>query len=338
MNDQTNRPEGGAQKPTTQPPIQPKRGAMEYAGLAARGMAMGACDVVPGVSGGTMAFILGIYEELIDSLRTLGRPAFLRPLLRFQLKKAAEAVNLPFLVALFTGVLIAVATLARLMTWLLDTWPVLIWSFFFGLIIGSVLIIVRKVPRWSPPLLLSLVLAAIGAYYLVGLVPAQTPEDWWFIFLCGSLAICAMILPGISGSFILLILGKYTYIVGKVSAISSGEGGSSDLATLGIFGAGAVIGLVTFAQLLGWLFKRYHNLTVALLTGLMIGSLRKVWPWKETLETMVDRHGETVPIVQENLLPALNSELGFAILLAVVGFGVVLLIERLAGDTNQEHV
>lgn len=338
MKDETNRLEEAPQEPITPPPTPPKRGPAEYAGLAARGVAMGACDVVPGVSGGTMAFILGIYEELIDSLRTLGRPEFLRPLLHFQLKEAARAVNLPFLVAIFSGVLLAVATLSTVMTWLLETWPVETWSFFFGLIIGSVLIIVRKVPRWRPILLVALTLAAIGAYFLVGLVPAQTPEDWWFIFLCGSLAISAMILPGISGSFILLILGKYQYIVGKVSAITSGDASSSDLATLGIFGAGVVIGLVTFAQLLGWLFKRYHNLTVALLTGLMIGSLRKVWPWKETLETMLDRHGETIPVVQENVLPAAGGELGIALLLAVVGFGVVLLIERLAGDTNREHV
>ena len=299
---------------------------------------MGACDVVPGVSGGTMAFILGIYEELIDSLRSLGRPEFFRPLLKFRLKEAAEAINLPFLLAVFSGVILAIGTLAKLMTWLLETWPVLVWSFFFGLIVGSVLIIVRKIPRWSPPLLTALLIASIGAYFLVGLVPAQTPEDWWFIFLCGSLAICAMILPGISGSFILLILGKYQYIVGKVSDLSSGDASSSDLATIGIFGAGAVIGLVTFAQLLGWLFKRYHNLTIALLTGLMIGSLRKVWPWKETLETMVDRHGETVPLIEKNVLPELGSEIWYGLLLAAVGFMVVLLVERLAGASETKRV
>ena len=320
------------------PPEPPKRGTGEYLGLAARGVAMGACDVVPGVSGGTMAFILGIYEELINSLKTLGRPAFLRPLFRFRLKEAAEAINLPFLVAVFSGILFAVVALARVMTWLLENTPTMTWSFFFGLILASVIVIVRKIHAWSPLLIASLAGAAIGAFLLVGLVPAQTPEGDWFIFLSGMLAICAMILPGISGSFILLILGKYQYIVSKVSAISSGDAGGSDFATLGIFAAGCVVGLVTFAQLLGWLFRRYHNLTVAILTGLMIGSLRKVWPWKETLETMLDRHGKSIPVRQENFFPPFGEELLLGLLFALIGFGAVILVERLAGNNESERV
>lgn len=326
---------GQYDEPYHSPPPPRRRDLKSYLGIGARGVAMGACDVVPGVSGGTMAFILGIYEELIDSLRTLGRPAFLRPLLRFRLKEAARAINLPFLVALLSGVLLAIATLAALMTWLLATWPVYTWSFFFGLILASVVVILPRVPRWTLLLILALLATAVGAYFLVGLVPAQTPEADWFIFLSGALAICAMILPGISGSFILLILGKYQYIIGKVSALISGEATASDIATLGIFTAGCIIGLVTFAQLLGWLFRRYHDLTVALLTGLMVGSLRKVWPWKETLETMRDRHGELIPVREANILPAIDDSFLVALLLALVGFALVITMERLARGSDK---
>ena len=316
--------------PYTSPPPRRRRGVWEYLGISARGVAMGACDVVPGVSGGTMAFILGIYEELIESLRALGRPPFLRALSRFQLKEAARAINLPFLVALLSGILVAIATLASLMTWLLKEMPIYTWSFFFGLVAASVVVIVRRVPYWRPILILALVAAAIGAYFLVGLMPTTTTDAEWFIFLCGAIAICAMILPGISGSFILLILGKYEYIVGKVSAITEGEATTSDFLTLGIFAAGCVVGLITFAQGLSWLFRRFHNLTVALLTGLMIGSLRKVWPWKETLETMTNRHGEVIPIAERNTLPPLDGPFALALLLALIGFGIVLLVERMA--------
>ena len=320
------------------PPKPPKRGTGEYLGLAARGVAMGACDVVPGVSGGTMAFILGIYEELINSLRTLGRPAFFRPLFRLQLKEAAQAINLPFLVAVFSGILVAVGILTRVMTWLLESAPTITWSFFFGLILASVIVIARKIHSWSPTLVIALVGAAVGAFFLVGLVPAQTPEGDWFIFLSGMLAICAMILPGISGALILVILGKYQFISGKVSAITSGDAGTSDFVTLGVFAAGCVVGLITFAQLLGWLFRRFHNLTVVILTGLMIGSLRKVWPWKETLETMLDRHGESMPIRQENFIPPLGEEALLGLLFALIGFGAVLLVERIAGNDESERV
>lgn len=335
--------------PYPSPPPERRRGLKEYLGISARGVAMGACDVVPGVSGGTMAFILGIYEELIESLRSLGRPQFLRPLLRFRLKEAARAVNLPFLAALLSGILVAIATLASLMTWLLEEHAIYTWSFFFGLVTASAVVIVRRVPRWRPALILALISATIAAYFLVGLMPTTTTNAEWFIFLCGAIAICAMILPGISGSFILLILGKYEYIVGKVSAIVSyladlvlGRTSSSvgeqptisDALTLGIFAAGCVIGLISFAQVLGWLFRRFHNLTVVLLTGLMIGSLRKVWPWKETLETIRDRHGELIPIAEQNILPPLDGSFALALLLALIGFGMVLLIEKLAREED----
>ncbi|MFN3334931.1 MAG: DUF368 domain-containing protein, partial [Caldilinea sp.] len=179
---------------------------------------------------------------------------------------------------------------------------------------------------------IALALGAVGAYFLVGLVPVQTPETGWFLMLSGAIAICAMILPGISGSFILVLLGKYQFFINAVN--------QRDLASIAFAGVGALIGLVSFAQVLSWLFRRYHDLTVAALTGLMIGSLRKVWPWKETLQTMLDRHGVEVPLVERNIVPplmvgnAFNFEILYALAAALLGVGVVLLVERIAMARN----
>ncbi|HRJ42654.1 MAG: DUF368 domain-containing protein [Caldilineaceae bacterium] len=295
----------------------------EYAGLVARGFLMGSADVVPGVSGGTMAFILGIYEELIQSIRAGARPPFWKALVGLRMGEALKAVNAGFLVALLSGILLAVLSLAKGLEWLLVNQPVYLWSFFFGLVLASVWTVGKSVPRWSPGLAVALLVGAVGAYIVVGLVPLQTPETPWFLFLSGALAICAMILPGISGSFILVLLGKYQFVLGAVN--------DRDLVTIAIVGAGAVIGLISFAQVLGWLFKRYHNLAIALLTGLMLGSLRKIWPWKEVLATITDRHGELIPTVEANVLPAaFGSEVVSALGLAILGFAAVLLLDRLA--------
>jgi putative membrane protein len=284
---------------------------------------MGAADVVPGVSGGTMAFILGIYEELVDSIRNVARPPLWRALLGGRIGEAFAAINGRFLVAVGAGILTAVLSLARGISWLLRNEPVLLWSFFFGLVLASVLVVGQRIPRWTPALWGALALGTVVAFWLVGLVPAQTTEAAWFIFLSGALAICAMILPGISGSFVLVLLGKYQFILDAVN--------SRDLATLAVFVSGIAVGIVSFAQVLGYLFRRYHDVTVAVLTGLMLGSLRKVWPWKLDLETRLDRHGEVVPVVQENVLPgSIDGEVAAALALAVLGFAVVLVLERAA--------
>jgi putative membrane protein len=305
-----------------------KRTPREYLGLVGRGFAMGSADVVPGVSGGTMAFILGIYEELILSIRSVARPAVLQPLFKLRIGQAWQAVNGNFLVAVFVGIVLAVLTLAQGLEWLLENQPVLLWSFFFGLVLASVFVVRKRIPQWKPLLLAMTGLGAVGAYLLVGLVPVQTPEDWWFLILSGALAICAMILPGISGAFILVLLGKYQFALAAVN--------NRDFLSIALIGMGAVIGLISFAQVLGWLFKRYHDLTVALLIGLMIGSLRKIWPWKEVLETMQDRHGALIPLVEQNILPAvtingsINMEIFIALLLAAAGFALVLGLDRFA--------
>ena len=312
-----------ADSPTS---VRAQRNLIDYVGLVLRGFAMGSADVVPGVSGGTMAFILGIYEELIDSIRMVGQPAFWQTALSLRIKDAIEMINLRFLIAVFSGIVLAVLTLAQGLEWMLHNQPVLLWSFFFGLVLASVVVVGKSIKKWNISLMAATFIAAVVAFVIVGLVPLETPNSWWFLFISGACAICAMILPGISGAFILVLLGKYQYILGAVN--------DRDIVTIAFVGAGAILGLVTFAQLLGWLFKRYHDLTVALLIGLMIGSLRKIWPWKEVLE-FIERKGEIIPIVERNILPpALDGELAFALALAVVGFVLVFVLDRWANQSK----
>ena len=299
-----------------------RRTWQEYLGLAARGFVMGSADVVPGVSGGTMAFILGIYEELVMSIRAGARAPFWRALLKLDIRAALNAVNAPFLIAVLAGIAVAVLTLASGLEWLLENRPVMIWSFFFGLVLASIVTVRKRIRRWTPTLWAALLAGAVGAYFVVGAVPLQTPETAWFLFLSGMLAICAMILPGISGSFILVLVGKYQFVLAAVN--------QRDLFSLGILAIGAVVGIVTFAQVLAWLFKRYHDLTVALLIGLMAGSLRKIWPWKKTVAWIVDRHGEILPTVEQNYLPtAWSGELFLALGLALLAIVIVLALDRL---------
>ena len=274
---------------------------------------MGAADIVPGVSGGTMAFILGIYEELVDSIRTIGRSAFLRPLLRSRLVAAFNAINGTFLVAVGAGIALAVLTLSRGLAYLGHEHPMLIWSFFFGLVLASVVVVAKRIPEWTLLLSIAGIFGAIFAYILVGLVPVQTPDAPWFLVLSGAIAICAMILPGISGSFLLVLLGKYEFVLRAVN--------ERDLVSVGFVGLGAAAGIVLFSQVLSWLLHRYHDLTVAFLTGLMLGSLRKIWPWK---------------IDEQNVLPNIgsggvpNQEFLVAAGLMLGGLLLVVMLDRFA--------
>lgn len=312
----------------------PNRTLRDYIGLTLRGMAMGASDIVPGVSGGTMALILGIYEELIDSIRMVGQPEFFRAVLKFRIKDALNILNWQFMAAVALGIGLAILTLSHLLEQLLVNQPVYLWSFFFGLVLASILTVSSRIKRWTPALGVLLIAGTVAAFLIVGLVPARTPETWWFLFLSGALAICAMILPGISGAFILVLLGKYEYVLSAVN--------NRDIFTLALVAAGVVVGLVTFAQILSWLFKKYHDSTVAFLIGLMIGSLRKVWPWKKDEAWLthadgsfvLDSFGERIVTQQADVLPILaNSadmtEFVFAVVLAVAGFGVIVLLDRL---------
>ena len=310
-------------------PMPVARTVKDYGVVAAKGFAMGSADVVPGVSGGTMAFILGIYEELINSIKMVGQPAFWRALAGFRIGEALRILNFPFLISVFLGIGVAIVSLAPGIEWTLEHQPVLLWSFFFGLVVASVLVVSKRIKRWSPLLIGALIAGTVVAFGIVGLVPLETPNSWWFLIFSGALASCAMILPGISGSFILVLLSKYEFVINAVN--------DRDLISIFFIGVGAAVGLVTLAQVLSWLFKRHHDLTVAILTGFMVGSLRKVWPWKEVLETAIDRHGVEVPLVVKNVLPqlsvngAFNTQVLFALGLALLGFFLVIVMERLAG-------
>ena len=299
-----------------------------YIVLALKGCAMGMADVVPGVSGGTIAFISGIYEELLDSIRSVNATA-LKLLLKLRLGEFWRHINGSFLLPVLLGIAIAIFSLARLMTYLLTYHPIAIWSFFFGLIIASALLVARQIGRWDWRSLLAFVAGAAAAWWITVATPAETPNDWWFVMLSGAIAICAMILPGISGAFILLLLGKYKYIMQAV--------GDLNIPVIVIFVVGAAAGIISFSHLLSWLLKHWHDVTVAVLMGFMVGSLNKVWPWKETAETYLDSHGVAQPLVQHNVAPGTfeqltgqPSQLVQAVLLCVVGFLAIYGIELLA--------
>ncbi|MDJ0888097.1 MAG: DUF368 domain-containing protein [Desulfobacterales bacterium] len=289
--------------------------------LFAKGFCMGAADVVPGVSGGTMALVLGIYEQLLQSIRAIDWP-FVRLLAAFQFRRALRGVPLGFLASLFAGILAAVFTLAKALSWLLSNYPVGIWSFFFGLILASAVVVGRRIAHWRKGAYAGLAASAVAAYGLVGIVPVSTPDSWLFLFFCGAIAICAMVLPGISGSFILVLLGKYQTILDAVHQF--------DVTTLIVFSAGAGSGLVLFVRLLNWLLARYHTITLACLTGLMIGSLRKIWPWK----AMMTEGGVRQAV---NVLPqAFNLEFFLAVGLAIAGMVAVTALQRLASMQDQD--
>ena len=299
-----------------------------YIVLALKGCAMGMADVVPGVSGGTIAFISGIYEELLDSIRSVNATA-LKLLLKLRLGEFWRHINGSFLLPVLLGIAIAIFSLARLMTYLLTYHPIAIWSFFFGLIITSALLVARQIGRWDWRSLHAFVAGAAAAWWITVATPAETPDTRWFILLSGAIAICAMILPGISGAFILLLLGKYQFIMQAV--------GDLNVPVIVIFVVGAAAGIISFSHLLSWLLKHWHDVTVAVLMGFMVGSLNKVWPWKEVVETYTDSHGKIMPLVERNVAPgrfeALAQQdalLGEAVVLCVVGFLTIYCIELAA--------
>lgn len=302
------------------------RGVKEYVAIALKGCAMGAADVVPGVSGGTIAFISGIYEELIESIRSVDISAA-KMLFRLQIAHFWRSINGNFLLALFCGIALSILSLAKVMSYLLANYPIIIWSFFFGLIVASSFLLLREIRNFTPLSAISIVVGAVVAYFITIVSPAQTPTEWWFIVLCGAVAICAMILPGVSGSFILLLMGKYLYILNALSNL--------ELVTISLFLFGAVAGLISFSHILSWLLRNYHTATLSLLTGFMVGSLNKVWPWREVVETTLNSHGEVIPLVERSISPfryeAITSEpsmIFLALIMAVVGFLTIFIIER----------
>ncbi|CAA0258059.1 conserved membrane hypothetical protein [Tenacibaculum maritimum] len=297
----------------------------DYIVIGLKGMAMGAADVVPGVSGGTIAFISGIYEELLTSISAINIKLF-KTLKKEGFKVAWNQLNGNFLMALLIGVFTSVVSLAKLIKWLLENKPVLLWSFFFGLVLASVIYIAKQIKKWSFIAVLILILGTTIAYYITTLSPLVSENSSsLFLFLAGALAICAMILPGISGAFILVLLGAYKPILEAV--------GNRNLGVIATVGSGAVIGLLTFSRVLKWLFANYKDYTLAGLTGFIIGSLNKIWPWKETLTWRTNSHGVEVPLKQQSISPFVyegDHQLQLAIILAGIGFALILILERLA--------
>ena len=310
------------------------RSLKDYVFLGLKGMAMGAADVVPGVSGGTIAFISGIYEEFIESLKSINLSA-LEALRKKGLKGFWKHVNGNFLLVLFLGIGISIASLAKLITYLLKEHEVSLWAFFFGLIVASIFLVGKTVKKWVPMNIGGLLAGAAISFWITTLQGVGGTEALWYIFLSGLIAICAMILPGISGSFILLLLGSYQVVLGAVK--------NMDVTIIAVFGAGAVTGLISFSKLLSYLFKRFHDLIIAILTGFLVGSLNKVWPWKSISEFRINSHGEKVPFIQENILPGdfstvndvemsmgifvKDANVMLAIVLAILGFGLIYGLE-----------
>lgn len=289
------------------------KGGKNPIGIALRGVAMGAADVIPGVSGGTIAFITGIYEELLETISNLNF-GLLKTWKKEGFKAMWKAGNFSFLFALFSGIVLSIASLAVLIQHLLEVYPIQVWGFFFGLIVASVWLVGKTVQKWDVQSVLGVIAGTVTAYFITIMGPSEESQNLFYIFICGAIAVCAMILPGISGSFILLLLGAYQTVLGAVSdAVTALKDGHYELVfsnglTILIFVAGCLVGLITFSKLLNWLFKKAHDLTIAILTGFLIGSLNKIWPWKKTLAWFVKPDGEKVPLIQENVSPGTYAD------------------------------
>lgn len=319
---------------------------------------MGAADAVPGVSGGTIAFISGIYEELITTISGVNL-SLLTTLRKSGFSAFWKQLNGNFLVALLTGILISFVSFMRLAKYLIEEHPILIWSFFFGLIVASIFFVGKQIKTWNLGTIVSLILGTLAAYYITTLSSMANNDSTLFLFFAGAIAICAMILPGISGSFILVILGAYKTLSDALHDF--------DFKRIAIFAVGALIGLLSFSRVLKWLFKHYKNTTLAVLTGFIFGSLNKIWPWKETLTVLKKSTGQTIPVSQitdygtievyqrqinnfesfkmvseKSVLPfhyseinnTIDPQIGLAVGLMVVGFLTIFILERIGTKTS----
>jgi len=300
-----------------------QRRFLDYAVISLKGIAMGAADAVPGVSGGTIAFISGIYEELIAAISGINLSLF-KTLKNKGIIAFWKQLNGNFILALILGILVSYLTFMRIAKYLIEHHPILIWSFFFGLIVASIFFVGKQIKTWDLPIIISLILGALAAYYVTTLPSMASNDQPLFLFFAGALAICAMILPGISGSFILVLLGAYKTLSDALHDF--------DLKKVGMFTLGAFIGLLSFSHVLKWLFKHYHNITLAILTGIIFGSLNKIWPWKEVLTWSENSSGNPIPLMEKSISPSAykgDPQLVFAISLMVIGFLTIFILEKL---------
>ncbi len=309
----------------------------DYVVISLKGIGMGAADVVPGVSGGTIAFISGIYEELIESIDKIDAGVF-KIWKRDGFKAAWTSINGSFLLALFCGIAISILSLAKLIKWLLHNEPILLWSFFFGLVLASILYVGKQIEGWSLKVIIAIIASTVLSNFITLAEPFASPDSPFYLLFCGFIAIIAMILPGVSGAFILLILGAYETAINTVNNLIEGlTKGNFDLLKdallkFALLGIGAIIGIKVFSKILNWMFKHQKNLTLAILTGFMIGSLNKIWPWKETLKTRINSEGMEVAVLEKSILPSSyigDSKLLLAIGFVFIGFATILFLERL---------
>ena len=306
-----------------------KRNFVDYFILVFKGMAMGAADVVPGVSGGTIAFISGVYEELIATLNSINLNS-LKTLKLQGVSATWKRINGNFLLALFGGILLSILSLSKLVAWLLHEEPVLLWAFFFGLVLASIIFVLKKINQWNSAVFLGLILGGVFAYQLTQLNALGNSNSNWYLFFSGAIAICAMILPGISGAFILVILGSYANVLQALN--------DKDIAKITIFMTGALIGILSFSRLLKWLFKRFKNMTLAVLTGFMIGALSKIWPWKKTLSFRENSDGISVPLKEQCIAPFSfdgDPQLLSAIGLMLFGFLIIFFLEKIGAKNKK---
>lgn len=300
----------------------------EYIMLTLKGVGIGAANVIPGVSGGTIAFLTGIYERLINSVKSFS-PASFRLLFKGKFREFAAATDLAFLGCILLGLLISAFSLAKLMVYLLNNQPVITWSFFLGLVLISCWYVIKDIKVWNAGTYISMLAGVAIAVFICLASPSETPDTWWFLMICGAIAVCAMVLPGISGSFILVLLVKYEYVMNCISSLN--------IPALILFAAGAVAGIVSFSHLLSWLLKRYYYQTMALLTGFMVGSLLKIWPWQRILEGVGDKaiSRPTTPAVYSELT-GMSPQIGWAILFALAGIALVVVLETVAAKSKKD--
>lgn len=296
------------------------KGRTEQISLLLKGIAMGAADVVPGVSGGTIAFISGIYEELLGTISSL-KPSIIQTLFKQGIRAFWKEINGAFLAPLLCGIAISVLSLAKGISWMLENEPVLLWSFFFGLVLASIFLVGKQVKRWNAGSIIAFILGAGFAFWVTLLPPLAPSTSMWFLFISGAIAICAMILPGISGSFILLILGSYKVVIDAVKGLEIKE--------ILIFGAGCIVGLLSFSRLLKWLFAKYQNTTIAILTGFLLGSLNKLWPWKENTQLLYTHSDGKQDFLQENISPFSleNAQWSGTIGFFILGIFIIIALE-----------
>lgn len=317
---------------------------LNYLMVTVKGICMGAADVIPGVSGGTIAFMTGIYENLVGSINSINTEA-VRLLFTGKIRQFWRHINGNFLLSLVSGILISILSLAKLMQYLLASHPIQTWAFFFGLIVASSIFILKGVSGWKVRDIVTLAIGIVLGVVICTLSPTQTPDGLWFILICGAIAICAMILPGISGSFILLILGKYEYMMGTIANIVSGDGTGKDYLTILVFAAGAVAGILAFSKFLHWLLSRYHRPTLLVLAGFIIGSLVKVWPWSNMEAIVLSQFPEAAiageGVISESVIgqyiSMVDMHIGGAILSALIGFFLVIGIEAASKAISRKH-